>query len=55
MKRHPSITTSASKEDKGARDEAIRELRAKGASLAELAERFGLSTTHLSKICNGER
>jgi transcriptional regulator with XRE-family HTH domain len=47
--------TSLSKEDKSARDAAIRELRKKGASLAELAERFGLSTTHISKICNGER
>jgi transcriptional regulator with XRE-family HTH domain len=46
--------TSLSKEDKAARDDAIRELRAKGASLGELAERFGLSTYHISKICNGK-
>jgi DNA-binding CsgD family transcriptional regulator len=46
--------TSLSKEDKAARDDAIRELRGQGASLDELAERFRLSRWTISKICNGK-
>jgi DNA invertase Pin-like site-specific DNA recombinase len=33
------------------RDNKIRKLHSKGVSYRELAERFGLSKSHVSKIC----
>lgn len=39
---------------KSKRDERIRKLYAQGVSLRELAARFGLSKTHVSKIVKGK-
>ena len=54
MRAFPDKLSKHDSNDKSKRDERIKKLAAEGVSYRELADRFGLTRAHISRIVSGK-